>query len=273
MEAATPCTQAAILETVQLPLQQPHLFSAGLRQRSGLLLYGPPGTGKTLLAKAVATECRLAFLSVKGPELVSSYVGEQAESARPLESAARSSLPWPRSGCSTRPLGCCSPRTTRHAPLTTHHAPRTTHHAPRATHHSLLTTHHAPLTSHHAPRTTHYSPLTTHHSPLTTHHSPLTTYYSLLTTRRLPPTRWVSRSGRSERSSSGRGTQHRASSSSTRSTPSHPTEVPPASESGGVLRPCNPTRQRLQHRVHRLQPRAPSLQSHVSQAPLPTRAV
>ena len=252
MEAATPCTQAAILETVQLPLQQPHLFSAGLRQRSGLLLYGPPGTGKTLLAKAVATECRLAFLSVKGPELVSSYVGEQAESARPLESAARSSLPWPRSGCSTRPLGCCSPRTTRHAPLTTHHAPRTTSFSPLTTHHS---------------------PLTTHHSPLTTHHSPLTTYYSLLTTRRLPPTRWVSRSGRSERSSSGRGTQHRASSSSTRSTPSHPTEVPPASESGGVLRPCNPTRQRLQHRVHRLQPRAPSLQSHVSQAPLPTRAV
>ena len=162
MEAATPCTQAAILETVQLPLQQPHLFSAGLRQRSGLLLYGPPGTGKTLLAKAVATECRLAFLSVKGPELVSSYVGEQAESARPLESAARSSLPWPRSGCSTRPLGCCSPRTTHHAPLTTHHAPRTTSFSPLTTHHSLLTTHHSPLTTHHSLLTTYYPSPTTH---------------------------------------------------------------------------------------------------------------
>jgi SpoVK/Ycf46/Vps4 family AAA+-type ATPase len=38
-----------------------------VRQRSGLLLYGPPGTGKTLLAKAVATECALNFVSVKGP--------------------------------------------------------------------------------------------------------------------------------------------------------------------------------------------------------------
>lgn len=38
--------------------------------RSGLLLYGPPGTGKTLVAKAVATECSLNFMSVKGPELI-----------------------------------------------------------------------------------------------------------------------------------------------------------------------------------------------------------
>lgn len=45
-------------------------------RRSGVLLYGPPGTGKTLLAKAVATECGLNFLSVKGPELINMYVGE-----------------------------------------------------------------------------------------------------------------------------------------------------------------------------------------------------
>ena len=85
--------KAAILETVQLPLQQPHLFSAGLRQRSGVLLYGPPGTGKTLLAKAVATECRLAFLSVKGPELVSSYVGESERQVRQVFERARNAAP------------------------------------------------------------------------------------------------------------------------------------------------------------------------------------
>jgi hypothetical protein len=130
MEAATRCTQAAILETVQLPLQQPHLFSAGLRQRSGVLLYGPPGTGKTLLAKAVATECRLAFLSVKGPELVSSYVGEPADSARPLESAAAAHCLGLPSGRSTRPLGCYSPRTTPYAPRTTHYPLPTTRHPP-----------------------------------------------------------------------------------------------------------------------------------------------
>lgn len=53
-------------DTIQLPLMHPHLFAKGLRQRSGILLYGPPGTGKTLLAKAVATEFSLNFLSVKG---------------------------------------------------------------------------------------------------------------------------------------------------------------------------------------------------------------
>lgn len=45
-------------------------------------MYGPPGTGKTLLAKAVATECGLNFLSVKGPELLNMYVGQSEENVR-----------------------------------------------------------------------------------------------------------------------------------------------------------------------------------------------
>ena len=83
----------AILETVQLPLRHPALFAGGVRQRSGVLLHGPPGTGKTLLAKAVATECQLAFLSVKGPELLSPYVGESERQVRELFARARDAAP------------------------------------------------------------------------------------------------------------------------------------------------------------------------------------
>jgi peroxin-6 len=49
---------------------------------SGILLFGPPGTGKTLIAKAVATECGLCFLSVKGPELLNMYVGQSEQNVR-----------------------------------------------------------------------------------------------------------------------------------------------------------------------------------------------
>ncbi|XP_022616383.1 peroxisome biogenesis factor 6 isoform X1 [Seriola dumerili] len=81
-----------ILDTVQLPLQRPELLSLGL-SRTGVLLYGPPGTGKTLLAKAVATECSMTFLSVKGPELINMYVGQSEENIREVFCRARSAAP------------------------------------------------------------------------------------------------------------------------------------------------------------------------------------
>lgn len=83
----------AILDTVQLPLLHKDLFSSGLRKRSGVLLYGPPGTGKTLLAKAVAKECSLNFLSVKGPELINMYIGESEKNVRDIFQKARSARP------------------------------------------------------------------------------------------------------------------------------------------------------------------------------------
>ncbi|ELR23296.1 Peroxin 6 (Pex6), putative [Acanthamoeba castellanii str. Neff] len=82
-----------ILDTIQLPLNRPDLFSGDLRKRSGLLLYGPPGTGKTLVAKAVATECSLNFMSVKGPELINMYIGESEKNVRDTFQRARDARP------------------------------------------------------------------------------------------------------------------------------------------------------------------------------------
>ncbi|XP_057700769.1 peroxisomal ATPase PEX6 [Corythoichthys intestinalis] len=81
-----------ILDTLQLPLRHPQLSSLKLN-RTGILLYGPPGTGKTLLAKAVATECAMTFLSVKGPELLNMYVGQSEENIREVFQKARSAAP------------------------------------------------------------------------------------------------------------------------------------------------------------------------------------
>lgn len=83
-----------IFDAIELPLKYPHLFSTlngegGGCGRSGILLYGPPGTGKTLVAKAVATECGLPFVSVKGPELLGSYVGESEAQVRATFQQAR----------------------------------------------------------------------------------------------------------------------------------------------------------------------------------------
>ena len=79
--------RSEVMDAIELPLRHPELFSKG--GRSGLCLFGPPGTGKTLVAKAVATECGLPFLSVKGPELLGSYVGESEANVRAAFQNAR----------------------------------------------------------------------------------------------------------------------------------------------------------------------------------------
>ncbi len=81
-------------ELVELPLLRPDLFKeAGINPSKGVLLTGPPGTGKTLLAKAVATEATSNFISVKGPELISKWVGESEKHVREIFKKARQVAP------------------------------------------------------------------------------------------------------------------------------------------------------------------------------------
>ena len=81
-------------EAVELPLKEPEKFEKmGIRPIKGVLLIGPPGTGKTLLAKAVATERESNFISIKGPEILSKYVGESEKTLRELFRKARQAAP------------------------------------------------------------------------------------------------------------------------------------------------------------------------------------
>lgn len=82
-----------ILDTIEMPLKYPHMFSSGMKKRSGILFYGPPGTGKTLLAKAIATTFSLNFFSVKGPELLNMYIGESEANVRKVFQKARDARP------------------------------------------------------------------------------------------------------------------------------------------------------------------------------------
>ncbi|SCU84367.1 LAME_0C09208g1_1 [Lachancea meyersii CBS 8951] len=82
-----------IMDTIDLPLRHPEMFSSGLKKRSGILFYGPPGTGKTLLAKAIATNFSLNFFSVKGPELLNMYIGESEANVRRVFQKARDAKP------------------------------------------------------------------------------------------------------------------------------------------------------------------------------------
>jgi len=83
-----------LMESVEWPLKYDTLFKhMGAIPPKGLLLYGPPGTGKTLLAKAVATESEANFISVKGPEFLSKWVGESEKAVRETFRKARQAAP------------------------------------------------------------------------------------------------------------------------------------------------------------------------------------
>lgn len=81
-------------ETIEWPLKYGKLFEhANTSPSKGILLHGPPGTGKTLLAKAVASESEVNFISVKGPELLSKWVGESEKGIREIFKKAKQASP------------------------------------------------------------------------------------------------------------------------------------------------------------------------------------
>ena len=83
-----------LMEAVEWPLAYPKLFShMAATPPKGIMLYGPPGTGKTLMAKAVATESQANFISVKGPEFLSKWVGESEKAVRETFRKARQAAP------------------------------------------------------------------------------------------------------------------------------------------------------------------------------------
>jgi transitional endoplasmic reticulum ATPase len=83
-----------LIESVEWPLQYAELFTeAGIRPPKGILLTGPPGCGKTLLAKAIANESKVNFISVKGPALLSKYVGESERGVRDMFRKAKQAAP------------------------------------------------------------------------------------------------------------------------------------------------------------------------------------
>ena len=83
-----------LMESVEWPLKKPEVFKRmGINPPRGILLYGPPGSGKTLLARAVATESEANFISIKGPEIFSKWVGESEKAIREVFRKGRTAAP------------------------------------------------------------------------------------------------------------------------------------------------------------------------------------
>ena len=81
-------------ESIEWPLTKPEMFEHfGINPPRGIVLFGAPGTGKTLLAKAIANEAKANFISIKGPELISKWVGESEKALREVFKKAKQSSP------------------------------------------------------------------------------------------------------------------------------------------------------------------------------------
>ncbi len=84
----------SLREAVEWPLKNPEVFSRmGIRPPKGILLFGPPGCGKTLLARAVATESEANYITIKGPEVFSKWVGESEKAIREVFRKGRMAAP------------------------------------------------------------------------------------------------------------------------------------------------------------------------------------
>uniref|UniRef100_A0A7S0K0V3 AAA+ ATPase domain-containing protein n=1 Tax=Cafeteria roenbergensis TaxID=33653 RepID=A0A7S0K0V3_CAFRO len=84
----------AMRDMVEMPVKYPAMFKQmGLSPPAGALMYGPPGCGKTLIAKAMANECGVNFISIKGPQLMTKWFGESEENVRDIFNKARQAAP------------------------------------------------------------------------------------------------------------------------------------------------------------------------------------
>ena len=83
-----------LIEAINLPQKCPEAFAnLGVKPPKGVLMMGPPGCSKTLMARAAASEAKLNFLAVKGPELFSKWVGDSEKAVRSLFAKARANAP------------------------------------------------------------------------------------------------------------------------------------------------------------------------------------
>jgi transitional endoplasmic reticulum ATPase len=83
-----------LIESIEWPLKRPEKFhEMGIRPPKGILLYGPPGTGKTMIAQAVANETNANFISIRGPQMLSKWVGESEKAIREIFKKAKQVSP------------------------------------------------------------------------------------------------------------------------------------------------------------------------------------